>query len=339
MLLLVVLFCSTLFGSRAGLAASVAAGLSFNYFFLPPFYTFNISGPENWVAFGAFVITALIAGQLSGYARRRARESEARQAEIERLYNELRAAFEQASEAEGLRRSEKLKSALLDAVTHDLRTPLTSIKASVTTLIDSDKEELLDDESKNELLQIINEETDRLNEFIEGMVGIARLEAGTAPLERRMTSVDEIVSSALGRAAKHTRGHRIETRMNADLPELNVDAAAVTEVLYTLIDNAAKYSPSSTTIRISARQVDESVEIGVEDEGSGIPKDERKRVFDKFYRSRSADIHSTGGGLGLGLAIARGLVEAQGGEIRIEDGSEGFVTKIAFTLPIDATAK
>src|SRR5688572_17198841 len=97
-LLLVVLFAATLFGSTSGLAASVFGILCFNFFFLPPYGTLTISDPENWVAFGAFVITALIAGQISGYARRRAEESEARQREIERLYDELRGAFEQASE-------------------------------------------------------------------------------------------------------------------------------------------------------------------------------------------------------------------------------------------------
>src|SRR5688500_15616757 len=98
-LLLLVLLSSTLFGSRAGLAASIVGILSFNFFFLPPYYTFNISGPDNWVAFGAFIITAMVAGQLSGYARKRAAESEARQKKIERLYDELRNAVEQVTEA------------------------------------------------------------------------------------------------------------------------------------------------------------------------------------------------------------------------------------------------
>ena len=206
-LLLVVLFASTLFGSTSGLVASVAAIACFNFFFLPPFHTFDISGPENWIAFGTFIITALISGQLSGYARRRAEESEARQREIERLYEELQSAFEQASEAEALRKSEKLKSALLDAVTHDLRTPLTSIKASVTTLIEDSKEDLLDAESRQEFLEIIDEETDRLNEFIEGMVGIAKVEANAMSLHKRSASVEEIVSNAIERAKRVTAEH------------------------------------------------------------------------------------------------------------------------------------
>jgi K+-sensing histidine kinase KdpD len=324
-LLLVVLFASTLFGSTSGLIASVAAIACFNFFFLPPFHTFDISGAGNWIAFGTFVITALIAGQLSGYARQR---------EIERLYDELQGAFEQASEAEALRRSEKLKSALLDAVTHDLRTPLTSIKASVTTLIDDSREKLLDGESKQEFLEIIDEETDRLNEFIEGMVGIAKIEANAMSLQKRSASVEEIVGNAVERAKRVTGEHRVEVDITPDLPNIFADAASISEVVFTLIDNAAKYSAGGTTIRISATTSDGRVLISVEDQGKGIESGMRERVFDKFFRAGEQDIHRTGSGLGLGLAIAKGIVESQGGSIGIEDGDGGFVTKFVISLPV-----
>lgn len=332
-LLLVVLFASTLFGSTSGLIASVAAIACFNFFFLPPFHTFDISGAENWIAFGTFVITALIAGQLSGYARRRAEESEARQREIERLYDELRSAFEQASEAEALRKSEKLKSALLDAVTHDLRTPLTSIKASVTTLIEDSREKVLDGDSQQEFLEIIDEETDRLNDFIEGMVGIAKIEANAMSLQRRSSSIEEIVGNALERAKRATREHRIEVDIAPDLPNIFADAASIAEVLFTLIDNAAKYSAGGTSIKIAATGSDGKVLISVQDQGKGIEPAMRQRVFDKFFRS-AENIHQTGSGLGLGLAIAKGIVESQGGSIRIEDGDSGFVTKFVVGLPV-----
>src|SRR5215211_8649105 len=135
-LLLNVLFVATRWGSLPALFASILAMLCFNFFFLPPFATFTIAATDNWVALLAFLITAVTAGQLSASAKRRAEEAETGRREIERLYAELRDAFQRASHAEALRQSEKLKSALLDAVTHDLRTPLTSIKASVTTLLD-----------------------------------------------------------------------------------------------------------------------------------------------------------------------------------------------------------
>ena len=129
--LLLILFLATAFGSKPALFASVLAMLFFNYFFLPPIGTFTISDSENWIALLAFFVVAITAGQLSAKAKNRAEEAE-------RLYRELQNAFEKESQAEAIKQSEKLKSALLDAVTHDLRTPLTSIKASVTTLLDSE---------------------------------------------------------------------------------------------------------------------------------------------------------------------------------------------------------
>jgi two-component system sensor histidine kinase KdpD len=135
-LLLNVLFIATRWGSLPALAASILAMLCFNFFFLPPLGTFDIAATDNWIALIAFLITAVTAGQLSARHKARVEEAEFGKREIGRLYEELRQAFERASHAEGLRQSEKLKSALLDAVTHDLRTPLTSIKASITTLLD-----------------------------------------------------------------------------------------------------------------------------------------------------------------------------------------------------------
>ena len=333
-LLLVVLLSSTLFGSRAGLAASLAGVLSFNFFFLPPFYTLNISGPDNWVAFGAFLITALLAGQLSGYARRRAEESEARQKKIESLYDELKGAFEQASEAEALRRSEKLKSALLDAVTHDLRTPLTSIKASVTTLLSEPESTDLDDESRHEFLEIINEETDRLNAFIEGMVGIAKVEAGADTHHESPSSVDEIIGNAVERARGQLARHEFELVIAPDLPQLVVDAASLSQVVFTLLDNAAKYSPAGSRIRLSAYLTSAAkVRIVVEDQGGGIPKVDREKVFEKFVRLEDVKARSSDSGLGLGLTIARGIIESQHGRIWIEDGSNNFVTRVVCEIP------
>lgn len=276
-LLLVVLIAATLFGSRAGLAASVVGILCFNFFFLPPFHTFTITGTENWVAFGAFIVTALIAGQLSGYARRRAEESETRKVEIERLYTELQEAFEQASEAEALRRSEKLKSALLDAVTHDLRTPLTSIKASVTSLLDDESEHLLDGEARSEILEIIDEETDRLNNFIENMVGIARIEADALRVRKKISSAEEIIDNALERSKKRLEHHFAEKEIERDLPNINADAESISEVVYTLIDNAVKYSSAGSAIKISAKKAgQEKLEIAVQDKGRGIAPEMRE---------------------------------------------------------------
>ncbi len=333
--LIIILFSATFFGRNPALFVSLLAMLCFNYFFLPPVRTWTISEPQNLVAWFAFTLTAVVAGELSSYARRRAFEAERSKVEIQRLYDELQGAFAQASQAEALRQSEKLKSALLDAVTHNLRTPLTSIKASVTTLLEDKREKLLDEEGQKEFLDIINEETDRLNEFIEGMVGIAKIEANAMHIRKAWSEVEEIINNAIQRAKNQLGSNHILIKIERDLPNIFADASSLAEVVYTLLDNAAKYSPVASNIRISARRAaNETVEIAVEDEGRGVAENMREKVFEKFFRAEEEDIHATSNGLGLGLAIARGIVESQGGRIWVADGEDNFKTKFVFSIPI-----
>lgn len=332
--LLWILISATFFGRNPALLSSLAAMLCFNFFFLPPFRTWTISDPQNLVAWGAFTVTAIVAGELSAYARRRALEAEKQKIEIERLYNELQNAFETASHTEALKQSEKLKSSLLDAVTHDLRTPLTSIKASVTTLLDSEgghRTLELDAESRFEFLEIINEETDRLNNFIEGMVELARVEAGSLRLRQKLSSVEEIIQTAIKRAENLLKNHRIRIELEKDLPLVTVDAKSLAEVVYTLLDNAAKYSPENSQITIKANVEKNDVKLSVNDEGKGIAEDIREKVFEKFFRAESKTV----GGLGLGLAIARGIIESHNGKIRIESGDNEKGTKVLLTIPIE----
>jgi len=339
-LLLIVLFAATGWGSRPALLAALLGVTCFNYFFLPPVYTFTIADPQNWVALAAFLITALVAGELSARAKRRAEEAEAGRREIERLYNEYRVAAERARQAEVFEQSERLKSALLDAVTHDLRTPLTSIKAAVTTLLDeagADSQVILDDEARQDFLEVINEEADRLNHFVENMVELARIEAGAISLRRRWSSVEDLVAMARVRAEALTRGHRLEVEFENEIPAARVDPSLIAEVLYSLIDNAAKYSPAGSRIKISAsRAADEMILIAVEGEGPGIPAHLRERVFDKFFRATSDGATSLGRprGLGMGLAIARGIIEAHGGRIWVESGAGGVGARVAFIIPV-----
>ncbi|HEY7181846.1 MAG TPA: DUF4118 domain-containing protein [Blastocatellia bacterium] len=335
-LLLVVLFAATGWGSRPAILAALLGVVCFNFFFLPPFYTFTVVDPQNWVALAAFLITALVAGELSARAKRRAEEAEAGRREIERLYNEYKVAAERARQAEVFEQSERLKSALLDAVTHDLRTPLTSVKAAVTTLLD-ESEVTLDDEARREFLEVINEEADRLNYFVENMVELARIEAGAINLRRRWSSIEEIVAMARARADSLARDHRLEVELESELPAARVDASLIAEVLYSLIDNAAKYSPPGSRIKISARRAEnEMIMLAVEDEGRGIPAHLRERVFDKFFRATAEGAASLGRpkGLGMGLAIARGIAEAHGGRIWVESGAGGVGARVAFTIPV-----
>jgi K+-sensing histidine kinase KdpD len=337
-LLLVVLFIATGWGSRPAVLASLLGVVCFNFFYLPPVGRFMIDDPGNWIALSAFLVTAVTAGQLSAHAKRRAEQANASRQEIERLYRELQGAFEQASHAEALKQSERLKSALLDAVTHDLRTPLTSIKASVTTLLDDwNSRTKLGREGQREMLDIIDEESDRLNRFIEGLVEMARIEAGELHLRRRWGSVEEIITTALERAAPLTHDHSIVLSLDDGLPAVRVDNRSVAEVVFTLVDNAAKYSAPGTEIKLGASTLDDqTVRLSVEDEGPGIPAELRERVFDKFFRAMRDGDSSTHqpSGTGMGLAIAKGIVEAHGGRIWIEDAANNRGNRVVVTLPI-----
>jgi K+-sensing histidine kinase KdpD len=321
-------------GSGSALIVAVISALSFNYFFIPPLHTFTIREPQNWIAFGAFVIAALIVGQLSSRAQEKAAEAESRRLQVEKLYKQLQDAFEEASEAESLRRSEKLKTALLDAVTHDLRTPLTSIKASVSALLESQhgvKSPELSAEVQRELMQVIDEETDRLNHFIEELMSLARIEGDQLRLDRELTSAEEVVNSAIDRAEPHLQSHRVEVTIQQSLPLMPVDAASISGVIYELLENAAKYSPAGSSIHVQARREHDGVEISVEDNGPGVPEPLRERIFEKFFRDPALERSRTG--FGMGLAIARGIVEAHGGRIWMETSNIGRGAAVHFRIP------
>src|SRR5258705_3526021 len=193
LLLLDVVVVASLWGTAQALVAAASGAGAYSYYFLPP-AGFGIEDPEDWIAFVTFIVTAVIAGELASRAERRAAEAQAGRQEIERLYQELQSAFERASEAEAARRNEQLKAALLDALTHNLRTPLTSIKAAVTALIRSGVWQCtseLSTEGRRELLQVIDEESDRLNRFIEGLSTPDRAEPAQ-PLHLRAVAVDDL---------------------------------------------------------------------------------------------------------------------------------------------------
>ena len=341
-LLLVVLIVARAWGIIPALVASVTGSLGYSYFFLAS-VGFGIENLNDWAAFLSFTVVAILAGELAARADRRQREAEAGRLEIERLYQELQVAFDRASEAEAARRSGQLKAALLDALTHNLRTPLTAIKASVTALLgpsgwNKGPSGSLSQEGRRELLEVIDEESDRLNRFIEGLSAADHREPAQ-PLTFSPASLNDIVHEGLTRAGTVTRDHKLDVLLDPRSPPVSVEPAAVAEVLYILLDNASKYSPAGTTIRVEASRRDEHfAQVTVTDQGPGVPAELRNRVFEKFFRIPGRDpIDSRRPrGIGLGLPIARRLIEAQSGRLWIEAGAGGRGTAVIMTIPFVA---
>ena len=226
--------------------------------------------------------------------------------------------------------TEKLRSALFTSISHDLRTPLASILGSVTSLKQyGDK---IDAADQDALLATIQDEAERLNHFIANLLDMTRLESGA--LAPRMDAVDiiDITGSVLRRTAKLLSGHRIVLALDDDLPLVLVDPVLFEQVMFNLLDNAAKYTPQGSEVTVRGRHEGNMVRISVEDEGKGLPEMDRERVFDKFYRVMAAD--SKRAGTGLGLSIARGFMEAMGGSIIAanREGRKGAVFILAIPV-------
>jgi two-component system sensor histidine kinase KdpD len=237
-------------------------------------------------------------------------------------------AVEQLGQTEAERQGERLKSALLDSVTHDFRTPLTSMKAAVTSLLGSQKE---DAKQRQELLSIINEECDRLNHLVEEAAEMARLEAGEIELHFAVTPVEEIVQDALSHMKASLAGRSVKINMNRGLPPVEADAERTKDILVNLIDNANLYSPKEEPSVISAELAGDYVTISVADRGPGIDDFEQGMIFDKFYRGK--DQRYLVRGTGMGLPIAKAIVAAHKGTISVTS-QLGHGSVFSFTLPV-----
>jgi two-component system, OmpR family, sensor histidine kinase KdpD len=238
------------------------------------------------------------------------------------------------AEARVLAETERLRAALLTSISHDLRTPLASILGSVSSLRSFSDQ--YDAEQREELLATVQDEAERLNRFVGNLLDMTRLESGAIELRVDLFDVAEIAGAVLRRAAGMVARHRIELEIAPNLPMLRVDPVLFEQVLFNLLDNAAKYAPPGSRVDLRAWQEGEEVAIEVSDEGPGIPTDQLERVFDKFYRVAAQDRRRAG--TGLGLAICRGFVEAQGGRISAANrrGRTGAVFTIQMPVPAPA---
>ena len=227
--------------------------------------------------------------------------------------------------------TDRLRSALLTSISHDLKTPLAGVLGAAGALRDLSAS--LDAGAKADLVATIIEESERLNRFIANLLDMTKLEAGAVVPNAALHDLGEIVGSALERASKILAKHRVEVELSADLPMLSVDAVLFEQVLFNLLDNAAKYAAPDTTIRIQSWRDTKTAGLQILDEGSGIPPEDLERIFDKFYRVKKGD--QVRAGTGLGLAISRGFIEALHGTITAANRTDrsGAVFTIALPIP------
>ena len=423
-LLLAILLISTAWGLRYAIFTAIIATVAYNYFFLPPLFRFTIADPQNWIALFAFLMTAVVASQLSERARRGTEYADQRRREVERLYSfsqqlwlsenvfellnvipkhivdsfavtgaalfleskqesyffdaasqslfpvdqlksisdrgepvldrrlnlcymplrmgvrsvgalglggcdlsresleaigslvaisiERANTMEKLSRSEAARESDRLRSVLLDSVTHEFRTPLTSIKAAAETLLTASE---LEKPLRNDLLAVINEESDRLNRLVGEAGEVAQLDSHQLQFNFESHNLAEAVDKAIKSAPPALQRHPLEVTIPPNLPPVRMDMERITEVIVHLLDNAAKYSPSNTPIHVTVELRGSELITSVADHGPGIDEMEQEMIFEKFYRGRNQRMIIQG--TGMGLPIAKAIVELHGGKIGV----------------------
>lgn len=327
-----VLLISILWGLRLGLLTALLSALAFNWFHIPPVGRFSIADSRDLVAFAVFVIAAVASGTLAELARAGAAEAEQRRAEASRALAELAALARErdrmqaeAIEAEALRRSDELKTALLRSVSHDLRTPLTSMIAAGSALGSS----TVTPAERHELSEAIVEEGQRLSRLVENLLDVSKLESGKAEPHREAVDIAELLEVARD-SVGGGRG-LVRLAVESELPELRADPAQLERAFANLFENAIRHGKGRPVL-VRSRLVGPRLDVRVVDQGSGIPEDEWERIFEPFYRGGNGAPAQAGSG--LGLAIARGFVEANGGEISLESlPGQGTSFVVSFTLP------
>jgi two-component system sensor histidine kinase KdpD len=232
--------------------------------------------------------------------------------------------------------TERLRSALLTSLSHDLKTPLASIIGAATSL--QQQADLYDAATRRDLAAMIQDEAERLSRFVHNLLDMTRLESGAIELSSEPVDLSEVVGAALARTAAFLARHRTEVQLDADLPMLRLDVVLFDQVLFNLLDNAAKFSPAGSMISIEARRADGDVVLHVSDEGPGVPEGELESIFEKFYRAAGGDRRPAG--TGLGLAVCRGFMTALGGTIHAGNrtGRSGAVFTIEFPASLAVEA-
>ncbi len=329
--LLAVMITAMWFGRGPSvLAAAVGVG-AYNFFFVPPLYTFSVADRRFLLTFLMMFAVGIVMSELTHRLRAQGREAVAREARTQALSIE-RAKLAEEARVAGLRaKTEEIRSSLLSVVSHDLRTPLASITGAATVLRDDEKQasEKLDPETRRELLTSIVSEAERLERLVGNILDMTRLEASGVSIKRDWVALDELIGSALTRLEERLGDREIVVEVSADLPLFLADPVLLEQLLMNLLENAEKYTPAKSTIEVHASVVTEGVRIEVMDSGPGFAPGTEAELFEKFFRGASGGTQ----GVGLGLSICKAVALAHGGTIAASNRPEGGAL-FTITLPV-----
>lgn len=306
-----VLLCAILTdGHRYSLTASVISILSYNFFLIEPRLSLQINGLDYVGTILAMFVFALLASYLVTSLRRSAQAS---------------------MEASLVAQREQLRANLLRSVSHDLRTPLTSIMGNTDMLLD--QEALLSDDSRHQLLHDIYEDATWLTNVMENLLSVTRLEDGGVTLNTDVELVDDVIEEAMRHVSRDACRHTIVVAPSSELLLARLDPQVIVQVIVNLVNNAIYHTPEGSTITISSRREGSMVAIEVADDGPGVPDDDKEQIFDLFYTSASNSADA-GRNVGLGLSLCRSVVQAHGGTIRVED-ADPHGARFVLTLPAE----
>jgi len=326
-------------GTAASLTVALAAAAAFNLAFIEPFWTFKVDSLADGIALGVMLVVALVVGLLVSNAVERRVAAEQRAAETQALLQrteELAAERErlaaEANRLQVLERVDEQRAALLRSVSHDLRTPLSTIRAVATDLRDGTGH--YDADTERELLATGGDEAERLDRLVANLLSLSRIEAGALRPERQAVDLAELIGDRLRRLQRVFVNCRVQVEAAPDLPLVDGDYTLLDQLFTNLVENAARYAPPASTVRIGARASGGTgpgragmVELRVADEGIGVPDYEGDRIFEPFRRGEGSTSS------GVGLAICKAIAEAHGGSIRVERTPGGGATFVV-RLPV-----
>jgi two-component system sensor histidine kinase KdpD len=301
-----VVFVATRFGKGPSILAAVLGVLSFDFFFVAPTLSFAIQDTQYLLTFVVMLLVAVVVSTLAVGAKRHA-------------------------EAEVQVEAEQLRNTLLSAISHDLRTPLASIKGAASLLVQSPG---LDPEVRLDLLTSIHNEADYINRMVTNLLDLTRLEGGGVTLKKEPVALDEVVGTVTDLLEKGLRQHPLRIEIPSDLPAIPADAVLIQQVLFNLVNNAVQHTPAGAAIDLAARVEGAGVTVEVADRGPGIPAGDEKRIFDKYQRGTAGGKRT---GVGLGLTLCEAILRLHGGRIWAENRPGGGAV-FRFTVPMEGAA-